>query len=138
MPLAPDYPSVRLLEIMSSSEAHVIIVTRRPTFEDRLPADVKVLELPCASSSRPLAATANSSAGGMLLSSSGSTGKPKLILRTQRSFYHRLHWTWETLPFAGDEQCIQKVRGWRSNSGAEHVLRCAHNTGSSLRSSSRT
>ena len=43
-----------------------------------------------------------------VLASSGSTGKPKLIVRSHRSFYHRLCWTWSRHPYGPDERCVQK------------------------------
>merc|ERR1719191_1047096 len=45
---------------------------------------------------------------GLLLSSSGSAGAPKLILRRDTSFFHRLHWTWTTLPLRAGEVALQK------------------------------
>jgi hypothetical protein len=43
-----------------------------------------------------------------VLCSSGSTGQPKMISRSHCSFFHRLEWTWSTLPYADDEVCVQK------------------------------
>jgi non-ribosomal peptide synthetase component F len=43
-----------------------------------------------------------------VLCSSGSTGKPKMIVRSHRSFFHRLNWTWDHWPYAPGEVCCQK------------------------------
>jgi acyl carrier protein len=43
------------------------------------------------------------------MSSSGTTGRPKLIVRSHRSFFHRLGWTWRTLPFGEGEVGCQKA-----------------------------
>ena len=45
---------------------------------------------------------------GLLLASSGSQGRPKLIHRPERTFFHRLEWTWATLPFESSEAVVQK------------------------------
>ena len=44
-----------------------------------------------------------------VLRSSGSTGRPKMIVRSHRSFFHRLNWTWGQHPFASDEIGCQKA-----------------------------
>ena len=43
-----------------------------------------------------------------VLCSSGSTGTPKMIVRSHRSFFHRLNWTWDNHPYASGEGCCQK------------------------------
>jgi amino acid adenylation domain-containing protein len=43
-----------------------------------------------------------------VLSSSGSTGRPKMIVRSHRSFFHRLGWTWREHPYEPGEVCCQK------------------------------
>jgi len=44
-----------------------------------------------------------------VLCSSGSTGQPKMIVRSHRSFFHRLNWTWENWPYLQGEVCCQKA-----------------------------
>ena len=47
-------------------------------------------------------------APAFVLCSSGSTGTPKLIVRSHRSFFHRLQWTWSRVQFQPGERCCQK------------------------------
>lgn len=44
-----------------------------------------------------------------VLCSSGSTGHPKMIVRSHRSFFHRLEWTWGRHPFQPGEVGCQKA-----------------------------
>jgi hypothetical protein len=48
-------------------------------------------------------------APAFILSSSGSTGTPKLIVRSHRSFFHRLRWTWRHHPFVDRDLGCQKA-----------------------------
>lgn len=108
VPLPPSYPEERLREILAFSDLDAVI--------DDAPAPL------VAESSRrvlPLRDLERHAAGkiegacshdqaAFVLCSSGSTGQPKMIVRSHRSFFHRLRWTWSEWPYAQDEACVQK------------------------------
>jgi acyl-CoA synthetase (AMP-forming)/AMP-acid ligase II len=107
LPLAPSYPRARLDQIVSFVEPAAIITNA--------PGDSGFAAELLLSLSGLVGESAFFSPGpsdpaqpAFLLSSSGSTGRPKTIVRSHRSFFHRLHWTWSRHPFAPDEVCVQK------------------------------
>ena len=107
VPLPPSYPESRLREILDFSGLDGVVegpgspigsLYRGPVFR---PADAAAAPL-----LPPEGANPDSPA--FVLCSSGSTGTPKLIVRSHRSFFHRLEWTWRELPFEAGERCCQK------------------------------
>jgi enterobactin synthetase component F len=108
VPLPPAYPATRLREILSFARLDAVIAG-----ETQLPAveGTRILalsELREGAEGAAPAATADPHQAAFVLCSSGSTGRPKMIVRSHRSFFHRLEWTWTAWPFAGGESCVQK------------------------------
>lgn len=129
VPLPPDYPSRRLEEICEYGELELVIDSAGTpaAFAFDGPA-VTIAELaadpagpagvtdgavaPVAGAVAPEPApnpVVDPDSPAFVLSSSGSTGHPKLIVRSHRSFFHRLHWTWRRHPFADGELGCQKA-----------------------------
>lgn len=109
VPLPPSYPPERLREILAFAALDAVVD------DDASPLDPslhpRILRLP--DMVDPPAASAPRAAGrpddpAFVLCSSGSTGQPKMIVRSHRSFFHRLQWTWNTHPYGADEVCCQK------------------------------
>ena len=107
VPLPPSYPEARRREILDFSGLDAVIdgpstpigaLYRGPVFRAEAASGEALTEPELVSPDRP----------AFVLCSSGSTGTPKMIVRSHRSFFHRLHWTWGQLPFQPDERCCQK------------------------------
>ena len=112
LPLPPSYPMERRRAILEAARPALVV-------------DDEGTPLPRAFGVESLAVPAGSASPGSLpdrgsdpelehrpafvLSSSGTTGRPKLIVRSHRSFFHRLEWTWRTLPFGDGEVGCQKA-----------------------------
>lgn len=123
VPLPPSYPEGRLREILSFAGLDAVIdddaTPLDPALSDRV---VHFGDLAGAARSSDSAATGGDAAGprttaappgspdqpAFVLCSSGSTGTPKMIVRSHRSFFHRLQWTWDNHPYAPGEVCCQK------------------------------
>jgi amino acid adenylation domain-containing protein len=96
VPLPPAYPAARLSEILEFSRLDAVIdaATFAAMRERRdVPFD---------------SAATDPDRAAVVLCSSGSTGKPKMIVRSHRSFFHRLNWTWQNWPYDKGEACCQK------------------------------
>ncbi len=109
VPLPPSHPTARLREILSFADLttvvdstdwplHGSLKARRLTFPGSLSTPGPGMEAPRLDPGAP----------AFVLCSSGSTGKPKMIVRSHRSFFHRLRWTWSRHPFEPGERCFQK------------------------------
>jgi amino acid adenylation domain-containing protein len=107
VPLPPSYPEARRREILEFSDLDGVIdgpatpigaLYRGPVFRADATSGATLAEPELVSSDDP----------AFVLCSSGSTGTPKLIVRSHRSFFHRLEWTWRRLPFQPGERCCQK------------------------------
>ena len=113
VPLDPNYPQERLAfmledsrvrliltksltEKISTQQAHIVCLDRD---RDAI-AQESVANLNCQTTLEDLA---------YAIYTSGSTGRPKAVLGKVRGIVNRLHWIWETLPFATDEVCCQKT-----------------------------
>ncbi len=109
VPLPPSYPEGRLREILSFSNLDAVIddddTRLNPSLCDRI---VHFADLNRDIADRGDTTVGSSHQAAFVLCSSGSTGKPKMIVRSHRSFFHRLNWTWENWPYADDEVCCQK------------------------------
>ena len=111
VPLPPSYPPDRLREIVSSAALDAVLVDQDlpvdSSFHDRILHVSDAIAVRHAHTTGIVASDPNDPA--FVLCSSGSTGKPKLIVRSHRSFFHRLRWTWETHPYKPGEVCCQKA-----------------------------
>jgi amino acid adenylation domain-containing protein len=111
VPLPPSYPEGRLQDILSFSSLDAIIDDEHTPLGPNLSANVVHLGDAAGNSS---AVDSVPPGGGcdhpaFVLCSSGSTGTPKMIVRSHRSFFHRLRWTWDNLPYEVGESCCQKA-----------------------------
>jgi amino acid adenylation domain-containing protein len=107
VPLHPADPPARRAEIVAYGRLDAVLDREATPFAAAPPASVlrlEQLELERRGNRLPPRGTPEQAA--FVLSSSGSTGRPKLIVRSHRSFFHRLIWTWTQHPFgAGDLGC---------------------------------
>jgi enterobactin synthetase component F len=109
VPLPPSYPAQRLRQILDVAALAAVVDADATPFDASL--GVRVIHLSDASASAPEPAAPTENAcerAAYVLSSSGSTGRPKMIVRSHRSFFHRLRWTWERHPYKTGEVCVQK------------------------------
>jgi len=110
VPLPPTYPEGRLRDILSFAALDAVID------DDETPLGPLLTERPLHFSDLAgVVGDSKSTAPGspdqpaFVLCSSGSTGTPKMIVRSHRSFFHRLRWTWDNHPYANGEACCQKA-----------------------------
>lgn len=109
VPLPPSYPSIRLEEILRYAELDAIIEEGESVLDPSLPGRrLSVADLMGASSGAGVPAAGSPDQPAFVLCSSGSTGRPKMIVRSHRSFFHRLRWTWTKHPYLAGERCCQK------------------------------
>lgn len=114
MPLPPSYPSARLRALLAQAGAQAVVHNRATPLDaafgqqcldlDELrdePVDLSVLEREDDLGDAERAA--------FILCSSGSTGLPKMIVRSHRSFFHRLGWTWTQQPYLPGEVGCHKA-----------------------------
>lgn len=112
VPLPPNYPESRLREILAFAKLDIVLddaaTPLDPSLSDRV-MHVSGTDGRGHVASDPTAAAAGDpDQPAFVLCSSGSTGMPKLIVRSHRSFFHRLQWTWDNHPYTDDEVCCQK------------------------------
>ncbi len=110
VPLPPSYPETRLRDILSFAALDAVIDHADTPLPTPSPND-NVIRFP--DSPGDLQEASGATPGSpdqpaFVLCSSGSTGKPKMIVRSHRSFFHRLTWTWDHHPYAAGELCCQK------------------------------
>jgi amino acid adenylation domain-containing protein len=109
VPLPPSYPEQRLRQILAAAELAAVVDVDGTPVDLGLGGRVIHLDEATATAIDPVASSDETAdRPAYVLSSSGSTGRPKLIVRSHRSFFHRLRWTWERHPFAAGEVCAQK------------------------------
>ena len=110
VPLPPSFPPERLRELLEFLQLDRVIDGAASPLQVRGSAPVVSFEdLQAGARDGPPFDPGDPDRAAFVLASSGSTGKPKLIVRSQRSFFHRLEWTWNTHPYAPDEVCCQKA-----------------------------
>ncbi|NJO27407.1 MAG: amino acid adenylation domain-containing protein [Richelia sp. SL_2_1] len=114
VPLDPNYPQERLAFMLENSNVRTLL-TQESLSEKISSQNAHIVCL-----DRDRDAIARESVENLNLQTtpddlayaiytSGSTGKPKAVLGKVRGIVNRLHWIWETLPFAASEICIQKT-----------------------------
>ncbi len=109
VPLPPSWPGDRVSEFLRHGRLDAVIDAAATP----LSADVGTRTLRLEDALRETAAPPRVERGGsdspaFVICSSGSTGTPKMIVRSHRSFLHRLQWTWEQHPYSADDVCVQK------------------------------
>ena len=110
VPLPPAYPRARIADILEFARLDAVV--DHPGTPFALVHATRVLHFADLVSEAEETATlepGNPDQPAFVLASSGSTGKPKLIVRSHRSFYHRLRWTWANHPYGPAERCVQKL-----------------------------
>ena len=114
VPLDPAYPQARLAFMLEDTRVPVLLTQKR--LVEELPksgahvvcldADREIIDQE--SAENPVSGVkANNSAYAIY--TSGSTGTPKGVLGLHRGAVNRLHWMWETYPFAVGEVCCRKT-----------------------------
>ncbi|GAA6615701.1 aminotransferase class V-fold PLP-dependent enzyme [Scytonema sp. NUACC26] len=114
VPLDPNYPQERLSFMLENSNVHILLTQESLTEKiSSQHAHIVCLDRDRDAIGRESVENLNRQTTQNNLAyaiyTSGSTGKPKAVLGTVRGIVNRLHWMWETLPFAADEVCIQKT-----------------------------
>jgi amino acid adenylation domain-containing protein len=109
MPLPPSYPEARLREILAHAGLQAVVHSQTTPLDPALGQVCLDLDSLCTEIGAP-GPTADpdedDGRAAFVLCSSGSTGRPKMIVRSHRSFFHRLAWTWAQHPFeAGEVGC---------------------------------
>ncbi|MBS0382400.1 MAG: AMP-binding protein, partial [Proteobacteria bacterium] len=110
VPLPPSYPHSRLREILAFAALDAVIDDLDTPLDPHL--HERILHAPDLGSigaEMPKAVPGSPDEPAFVLCSSGSTGKPKMVVRSHRSFFHRLLWTWNTHPYEPGEVCCQKA-----------------------------
>ncbi len=109
VPLPPSYPRTRIAQILAHAQLDAV-VDRRDTPLTGADGTVvlHVADLDARAVDAVPEAVTDPDLPAFVLASSGSTGTPKLIVRSHRSFYHRLCWTWTQHPYEPGERCVQK------------------------------
>lgn len=108
VPLPPSYPASRLAEILAFAQLDAVIDDEAAAPVPSGGRVVRYGELLAGGGEAGESGPGDPDQAAFVLCSSGSTGQPKMIVRSHRSFYHRLEWTWREWPYAGDEACCQK------------------------------
>lgn len=111
VPLPLTFPVERLRRIMEAASIDLVVTDDGPhELAARKTASVSQLAgLSPRRDNGPTFPAASPTNPAFVLSSSGSTGSPKLIVRSHRSFFHRLSWTWERHPYVEGDVCCQKA-----------------------------
>ena len=109
LPMPSSFPATRLKEILSFAQLDAVVDDAAAPLDSTLANQIWRLEDLMSEENLPNdIEPGRPDQAAFVLSSSGSTGIPKLIVRSHLSFFHRLNWTWDTLPFRADEICCQK------------------------------
>ncbi|MEN8133477.1 MAG: AMP-binding protein, partial [Pseudomonadota bacterium] len=110
VPLPPSYPADRHREILTHAALDMVIDNANTPLDRSQPVQaMSITELSPIGSAPDNTLSGHLDQAAFVLCSSGSTGRPKMIVRSHRSFLHRLRWTWEQHPFSPGEVCLQKA-----------------------------
>jgi len=114
VPLDPSYPKARLAFMIEDSQLSLLLTQQQ--LRPGLPTHNA--QVVCLDSDWPVIAqhsianpvnTVTPDNLAYVIYTSGSTGTPKGVLGCQRGVVNRLHWMWETYPFATHEIACQKT-----------------------------
>ena len=111
VPLPPSFPPERIREILAFAALDAVIVD--PGTRSDPPLHPRVLPYADAVAAQRIGrapSDGDPDRPAFVLCSSGSTGTPKMIVRSHRSFFHRLQWTWSMHPYEPGEVCCQKAQ----------------------------
>jgi amino acid adenylation domain-containing protein len=110
VPLPPSYPHGRLKQILAYADLKLVIDHVKARLDSSLTSWVEDFsEISSSVYERKLPDAAQEDQPAFVLCSSGSTAQPKMIVRSHRSFFHRLNWTLEQHPFVAEDVCCQKA-----------------------------
>ncbi|WP_414620778.1 aminotransferase class V-fold PLP-dependent enzyme [Calothrix sp. CCY 0018] len=114
VPLDPNYPQERLSFMLENSNVHILLTKESLTEKiSSQNAHIVCLDRDRDAIGRESVENLNCQTTldslAYAIYTSGSTGKPKAVLGKVRGIVNRLHWMWETIPFAASEVCIQKT-----------------------------
>lgn len=114
MPLPPNYPSARLRDILARAEVQAVIQNRTTPLDIGFRKVILDFDDLCRAPAVPSVSVRDVvgedvDRAAFVLCSSGSTGSPKMIVRSHRSFMHRLEWTWSQHPFLEGEVGCHKA-----------------------------
>jgi len=110
VPLPPAYPEGRLRDILSFALLDAVIDHDETPLNPLLGGSViHFSDWSSGAGEEESALPGSCDQPAFVLCSSGSTGTPKMIVRSHRSFFHRLTWTWGKHPYASGEVCCQKA-----------------------------
>jgi amino acid adenylation domain-containing protein len=110
VPLPPSYPEGRLRDILSFAALDAVSDDDATPLSPLLGGSVvDFSDLSSGAGAEESAPPGSCDQPAFVLCSSGSTGTPKMIVRSHRSFFHRLNWTWGKHPYASGEVCCQKA-----------------------------
>lgn len=110
VPLPPSWPLGRLREVLAFASLDAIIDDHHtPAGALQHARTLHFSDAAIAKTETAVEEPGSPDDPAFVLCSSGSTGKPKMIVRSHRSFFHRLRWTWDTHPYASGEVCCQKA-----------------------------
>ncbi len=109
VPLPPSYPIGRLRRILSFTGLDAVIDDCKSPLDPGLHHRILHASDELAREATQVLQDGNPARPAFVLCSSGSTGAPKMIVRSHRSFFHRLQWTWDMHPYAAGEVCCQKA-----------------------------
>src|SRR3546814_4574618 len=94
VPLPPSYPERRLREILAFAKLDIVLddaaTPLDSTLSDRIMHVSGTGVRDCVANKQTALAAGDPDQPAFVLCSSGSTGRPKLIVRSHRSFFHRL------------------------------------------------
>src|SRR3546814_9983500 len=107
-PMAAVYPERRPREKFAFAELDIVLddaaTPLDSTLSDRIMHVSGTGVRDCVANKQTALAAGDPDQPAFVLCSSGSTGMPKLIVRSHRSFFHRLQWTWDNHPYTDDEE----------------------------------
>jgi len=109
VPLPPTYPERRLREILAFAALDAVLDdATTPLHPHSSDCIIHLSDLGKVNDTLDPVVPGEPEQPAFVLCSSGSTGTPKMIVRSHRSFFHRLQWTWDNHPYTHDEVCCQK------------------------------